>query len=201
MSENGKMIIEGEKVTEMEQTQGSVTHTPDSSVDGVGLSSEKALSKTGGAEISFYYFQKYEEELRIKNDEFIKSLESQRKDFQQQLSSEREKALERQDEQRKELENQIIEQRNHWEKKLQEKENEINKLNETVVGLSISNGFCKSLKDVNIIGAALTLIGTVGASISAANDIIWLVIILSLVAVVGTLFPQIVTKLSEIEKK
>lgn len=49
------------------------------SLDGTGLSSEKALSKTGGAEILFYYFHKYEEELRIKNEEVVRNLESQRK--------------------------------------------------------------------------------------------------------------------------
>lgn len=199
MSDLDKKKIGGAEVTDLEQTKGAVVHTPGSSLDGAGLTSEKALSKTGGAEISFFYFQKYEEELRRKNDEFIKNLESQRKDFQQQLSSEREKALERLDEQRKALVNQISEQRDHWEKKLQDRENEINKLNDTIVGLSISNGFCKSLRGVNIIGAALTLLGTVGASLSATNDIIWLVITLSIVAVVGALFPQIVTRLSEVK--
>lgn len=179
------------------QTPSASSHVGDS-LEGVGLTPEKALSKTGGAEISFFYFQKYEEELRKKNDEFVEHLESQRKDFQKQLESEREASEMRLDSQRKELEEQLGEQRLYWEKKLQTKEDEIKNLNQNVIDLSISNGFCRSLKWVNIIGAGLTLVGTTGANIAASKGgLLGLVIVLSLVAIIGALFPQIVTWLSE----
>lgn len=194
------------------------SHVGDS-LEGIGLTSEKALSKTGGAEISFFYFQKYEEELRKKNDEFVEHLKSQRIDFQKQLESEREESnkllnsqreelveqlsLEREtsdkrlESQRKELVNQLVDQRSYWEKMLQTKEDKLKELNDSIVELSITNGFCRSLKWVNIIGAGLTLVGTTGASIAAANDKIGLVIVLGLVSILGALFPQIVTWISE----
>ena len=177
-------------------TLSTNSHVGDS-LEGIGLTPEKALSKTGGAEISFFFFQKYEEELRKKNDEFVEHLKSQRKDFQKQLESEREASEKRLDSQRKELEEQLGNQRFYWEQKLQTKEDEIKDLNQSVIDLSISNGFCRSLKWVNIIGAGLTLVGTTGSSFAAANGLLGLVVILSLVAILGALFPQIVTWLSE----
>lgn len=194
--------IEETNTIEVAGQQGNV-HTPSTnshvgdSLEGIGLTPEKALSKTGGAEISFFYFQKYEEELRSKNDEFVEHLESQRKDFQKQLESEREASVKQLDSQRKELEEQLGNQRLYWEKKLQTKEDEIKDLNQSVIELSISNGFCRSLKWVNIIGAVVTLVGTTGSSLAAANGLISLVILLSLVAILGALFPQIITWLSE----
>ncbi len=200
------IMANNEETTTIEVTgqQGNV-HTPSTishmgdSLEGIGLglTPEKALSKTGGAEISFFYFQKYEEELRNKNDEFVEHLESQRKDFQKQLESEREASEKRLNSQRKELEEQLGNQRLYWEKKLQTKEDEIKDLNQSVIELSISNGFCRSLKWVNIIGAVVTLVGTTGSSLAAANGLIGLVILFSLVAILGALFPQIITWLSE----
>lgn len=171
------------------------------SVEGEVLSSEKALSKTGGAEISFYYFQKYEEELRKKNDDFIKQLNSQREDFQQQLASERKDYLDRLDSQRYEFEIQLCKQREYVGNNLQKKEEAIEDLFKKNQTLSIANGFCRSLKWVNIIGAGITLLGTTGASVAASNKLYLLTAILSIIAVLGTLFPQIVTWLSESDNK
>lgn len=181
------------------QTPPTSTHVGDS-LEGTGLTPEKALSKTGGAEISFFYFQKYEEELRKKNDEFIEHLEAQRKDFQKQLESERYASEKRLDTQRKELEEQLDNQRSYWEQKLQSREEELKGLNNSIVDLSIANGFCRSLKWVNIIGAGLTLVGTTGASLAAADGKTGLIIVLCIVAILGALFPQIVTWLSETKK-
>lgn len=140
------------------------------------LSVDVALSRTGGAQISFYYFQKYEKELREKTEEFYNLLEEQRESFQDQLTKQRESYVAR----------------------IQTLENERKECDDKIVKLSIAKGFYNSLTWVNVLGATLALIGASGASFTASNGHLWITVLFIAVSVIGSLFSQIVTWLSEI---
>ena len=89
---HGTVIQPEVETVKVQEGNGKITK-PDAEnkdLNSEGLSADVALGRSGGAQLAYFLFQKYEKELRVKTEEFYSHLENQRDSYQAQIDSQRE---------------------------------------------------------------------------------------------------------------
>lgn len=186
MSNSTKLTTTIQTVTDtaMKETTNIPNTIENSSVKNVDsgvlsdISVEAVTGKNGGSYLLFSLCKAY-----------LSQIDVQRKDFQNQIKQQQGDYLA-----------QVENLREQIKSELGERQKIIDSNNETIIKLSVENGFCKTISAVNIIGSATTLLGTAIVGFVTPLGKWWLIVIGALITIIGSLLSQIIIWVSGIFK-